>query len=138
MRPENMVRASVEGATYALRFGVERLAELGLPGVEVVLTGGGSKSPTWRQVVADICGVEVRVPVEPEAAALGAALQALALLSPTKDVVGLADEYVRFDDTLTRRPEPKRLALYHQGYDAYRRAMEAVGTLYRHAPEAAR
>ena len=47
---------------------------------EIVLTGGGVNSPTWRQVVADICDAPVTVYKQEEGAAFGAALQALAML----------------------------------------------------------
>ncbi len=40
------------------------------------MTGGGAKSPVWRQLMADIFGVPVVAMVEDEGAALGGALQA--------------------------------------------------------------
>ena len=44
-----------------------------------MLVGGGSKNPLWREVVADVTGLRVRLPKEAESAALGGALQSLAL-----------------------------------------------------------
>ena len=43
-RPENLLRSAVEGATFALRHGLERLIELGIDAEEVVLTGGGANT----------------------------------------------------------------------------------------------
>ena len=48
------IHPTYEGATYALRFGFDEMKALGLSAGEIVLTGGGSNSATWRQVVADV------------------------------------------------------------------------------------
>ncbi|MEJ2298420.1 MAG: xylulokinase [Woeseiaceae bacterium] len=60
-RPDNLLRSAVEGATFALKFGIDELAALGVETREIVVTGGGAKSATWRQVVADICNAPVVV-----------------------------------------------------------------------------
>ena len=40
----NLLRSAVEGATFALRFGLDELAALGVNVEEIVITGGGAKS----------------------------------------------------------------------------------------------
>ena len=60
-RPKNLLRSAVEGVTFALRHGLERLIELGIDAEEVVLTGGGAKSSAWRQIVADVCNAPVTI-----------------------------------------------------------------------------
>lgn len=83
-KPGLLYRAAVEGATYSLLAGVRRMSELGLPPpTELAVVGGGSKSALWRQTIADAFNVPVRRPVEAESAALGAALQAAALVADT-------------------------------------------------------
>jgi xylulokinase len=82
-RPENLLRSAVEGATFALRYGIEKLAGLNQSAEEIVLTGGGANSPTWRQIVADVVGMPVKVLKQDEGAAFGAAMQAAELLSDT-------------------------------------------------------
>lgn len=47
----------------------------GLVPRDIRLVGGGSKNPLWRQIVADALQLPLQLPLEPEAAALGAALQ---------------------------------------------------------------
>lgn len=69
-------RAAMEGVTMGMNYGLRRLAALGVKAKEIRVTGGGSKSPFWRQMMADIFGVPVVGMVEDEGAALGGALQA--------------------------------------------------------------
>jgi len=72
----HLARAAMEGATMGMNYGLRRLATLGVKVKEIRVTGGGAKSPVWRQVMADIFGVPVVAMVEDEGAALGGALQA--------------------------------------------------------------
>lgn len=76
MTPPYLARAAMEGVTFGMNYGLRRLAELGVKAREIRVTGGGSKSPVWRQIMADIFGVPVVGMVEDEGAALGGALQA--------------------------------------------------------------
>jgi len=72
----HVARASLEGVTLGMNYGLRRLAQLGVRPREIRVTGGGAKSAVWRQLMADIFGVPVVAMVEDESAALGAALQA--------------------------------------------------------------
>ena len=73
----NLYRAAMEGATYALRNGFDALQAAGMQFDSIRLTGGGSHSAAWRQMVADVFDLPVQVPEQAEGAAFGAALQAL-------------------------------------------------------------
>jgi xylulokinase len=53
------------------------MKSLGLEPREIRATGGGAKSGTWLQITADILGTPVITLEEDEAAALGAAVQAI-------------------------------------------------------------
>jgi len=44
------------------------------------LVGGGSKSPAYRQILADLHGAPIRVPTTDETVATGGAVQAAAVL----------------------------------------------------------
>lgn len=74
--PAHLARAAMEGATLGMNYGLRRLAALGVKAREIRVTGGGSKTPVWRQIMADVFGVPVVAMVEDEGAALGGALQA--------------------------------------------------------------
>ena len=74
--PASLVRSAMEGVTLGMNFGLRRLSELGIRPKEIRVTGGGARSPVWRQIMADIFGVPVVGMREDEGAALGAAIQA--------------------------------------------------------------
>ncbi len=72
----HLARAAMEGVTMGMNYGLRRLAALGVKATEIRVTGGGAKSPVWRQIMADVFGVPVVAMIEDEGAALGGALQA--------------------------------------------------------------
>ena len=77
LEPGHLYRAALEGTALNLAEGLDRMQSLGLRVDEVRLTGGGAKNALWRQILADCFGVPVRVLVETETGALGAAIQAI-------------------------------------------------------------
>ena len=86
-QPGLLYRAALEGATFGLLAGLDALAACGAPRpASLTLVGGGSKSVLWRSIIADAAQLPVVVPAEAEAAALGAALQAAALLEGAPSV----------------------------------------------------
>ncbi|MGD0781400.1 MAG: xylulokinase [Candidatus Aminicenantales bacterium] len=72
-----MTRSVMEGTVLNLGYGFGRLKELGLRPTQIRATGGGSKSRLWRKIVADVFQIPVVTMHEQEAAAFGAALQAI-------------------------------------------------------------
>ena len=77
LTPAHMARAAMEGVTLGMSYGLRRMESLGLKPLEIRLTGGGSQSPVWRQILADVFGYPVVTMESAEGAALGAAIQAL-------------------------------------------------------------
>ena len=69
----HLARAVVEGIAYSMRANIEQLQELTGRRCDRILLGGGlSQSPTFAQLLADVCTATVRSPATPEASALGA------------------------------------------------------------------
>ena len=130
MRAENLLRSAVEGATFALRFGIDELAALGIDTKEVVVTGGGANSATWRQIVADVCNAPVTVLKNGEGAAFGAALQALDILQTENDLEQITKKHLSHDDSRCCVPSTSAVDAYNETYQQYRRAVEHVAALY--------
>jgi autoinducer 2 (AI-2) kinase len=69
------VRAIEEAAAYVARGHRDVITELtGIAFGELVFTGGAAKGTLWPQIIADVTGTPVHVPVVKESSALGAAI----------------------------------------------------------------
>ena len=116
MTPAHIARAAVEGVTTGLAYGLTRFKELGLNPSEIRLTGGGSRSAAWRQIVADVFGVPVVTLSTAEGAGLGAAIQAahvaLTESGHAQSMRELCARLVQLDDTTRCAPDAARHALY--------------------------
>jgi xylulokinase len=135
MTPAHLYRAAMEGATYSLKYGYDAFVRAGMQFDRIVLTGGGSNSAQWRQLVADVFGLPVDVPTQPEGAAFGAALQALWALSHARgdaaSIADIANHHVALDPQLSARPDPTRTAAYAEAYARYLRYLDAITPLQR-------
>jgi xylulokinase len=72
----DVIRAVLEGVAYSLKDSFEIFGEMGVPVTQVRASGGGGRSPLWRQIQADIFGTEICTVAADEGAAFGAALMA--------------------------------------------------------------
>lgn len=132
MTRPNLFRSAIEGATFALRFGFDEMKVLGVSANEIVLTGGGTNSNTWRQVVADVFDAPVTVLKNNEGAAFGAALQALAMLEgDVVELPALVGEHLTSDDERCVEPRPSAVNFYNDLYVSYQQAVDKVVALYR-------
>jgi xylulokinase len=108
----------MEGATLGMNYGLRRLCALGIRPREIRLTGGGARSPLWRQIAADIFGVPVVAMAQDESAALGGALQAAWCDSPGRGsgaaLARLCGRCISMDESTRCIPDGKRSALYRK------------------------
>jgi xylulokinase len=121
----NLCRAAVEGTTFGLRYGLDLLRAAGMRSEAIRLVGGGAKSPVWRQVVADIMATPVVCTREPEAAALGAAIQA-AWCTQAGDLQALCAQCVHVDPATRCEPHSDAVQAYQAVYDRYRQHIPAL------------
>ena len=127
MTPANVCRAALEGTTYGLRYGLDLLRANGVQSQTIRLVGGGSKSPLWRQLVADIMNTPVICTEQSEAAALGAAIQAAWCVSAGKQTLAdLCQRCVRLDPMSESRPIAENVQAYEQLYLRYRQQVAAL------------
>ncbi len=133
VNPANLLRSAVEGVNFGLRTGLEALRKLDMSITSIRLTGGGARSATWRQMLADICQAPVSTLIQDEGAAFGAALQALWLLENSSGSVSLIDiakEHLQEDPAGYCEPDKERVSSYNEIFRSYQQAVEAVTTLY--------
>lgn len=132
--PRNLARASMEGATFGLRYGLDVLKQLGINPSEIRLVGGGAKSPLWRQMVADVFNCPVVCPKSSEAGAVGAALQAMWCYLRQKEgnvsIGKLTDQYIALDETTRTEPDASNASRYADIYQHYLRLNNTIKPLF--------
>ncbi|WP_300000724.1 xylulokinase [uncultured Cedecea sp.] len=130
----NLCMAVVESATYGLRYGIELFRKQGIDADEIRLTGGGSRSARWRQVVADVMGCPVVCLQAKETAALGGAIQAMWATeladNPAQDanilLTDLCQRFVSLDETTRVLPNEIAQSQYDEFYQHYIQRLQAV------------
>ncbi len=106
----HMVRAIMEGVSYAMRDSLAIIQELGVPVRQIRASGGGSKSPLWRQIQADVFGQKVVTINAEEGPAYGVALLAAVGAGAFKDVEEACQATIR----VVKQTAPNRKARsYH-------------------------
>jgi xylulokinase len=73
----HLARAVLEGVAFGLRDGLDLMRGAGVPApAQIRVSGGGTASPLWRQILADVLGAEIATVNTTEGAAYGAGLLA--------------------------------------------------------------
>jgi xylulokinase len=108
----------MEGVVFSLRDSLEILRELEVPVGEVRATGGGARSPLWRQLQADIYNEPIHRTTADEGPAYGAALLAGVAAGHYRDV-DEASHLVKLREEITE-PDARRAQAYEGYYDVYR------------------
>lgn len=71
----HLTRAVMEGVAFGLRDGLELMLAAGTPEpTQIRASGGGVRSPLWRQILADVLDAEIATIATAEGAAFGAGL----------------------------------------------------------------
>ncbi len=113
----HLFRAAIEGICFGTRAIVDRMAEAGFAGREIVIGGGAARSELWLQIHADTAGLPVVVPDAADAPLLGAAILAFVGLEAFASIPDGIAAMVRPG----RRIEPRdgERALYDEIYHRY-------------------
>jgi sugar (pentulose or hexulose) kinase len=104
----DLIRATCEGIGYAARHCLEAA---GLTG-SLAVCGGGTRSPAWMRLLADVLGRPLRV-VEGEVGARGAVLAAAERYGVALDAAGWTEP------TAVVEPDAGRAAYYAKGYEEH-------------------
>ncbi|WP_417415935.1 FGGY-family carbohydrate kinase [Hoeflea sp.] len=118
---DHMLRAVYEGVAFALH---DLVSALGFEGSRIRLTGGGSQSPVWCQMIADMLQMEVIVPAGTEFGARGAALIAATALG---DFTGVRAASISVNAEGRRyQPSSENAVAYRKAYEVYARRRNAL------------
>lgn len=113
-----MYRAVMEGVTYALAQSGQILTEMGIHPQSILFTGGGSRSPLWSQMMADVFGLPTRA-ITAGDACIGAAIIAGAGSGIYADIAEGATAATKESGT-TFKPDSARHAVYLENCKRFR------------------
>jgi xylulokinase len=130
----HFARSVMEGVTYALRDSLAIIRELGVPVKEIRASGGGSKSPLWRQMQADVFSQDVVTINAEQGPGYGVALLAAVGAGAFKNVEEACAATIR---VVSRTPCDKKAAkaydrcfpIYQQLYRSLKADFRAIGEL---------
>ncbi|MGD8402608.1 MAG: xylulokinase [Anaerolineales bacterium] len=124
----HLTRAVLEGVAFGLRDSFELMESAGLENIsQVRVTGGGARSPLWRQILADVFGVEIVTVNAEEGAAYGASL----LAATGSGVFGSVESACDATIQITGVTSPgENQTVYEQLYPLYRGLYPALKSTF--------
>ncbi len=129
----HLTRAVLEGVAFGLRDSMELIKQAtaavsagqSADKIEQVrISGGGSRSPLWRQILADVMDTELVTVNTTEGAAFGAALLAGVGAGFWKDVLAGCQATIQTADH--NRPDPQAAQAYQKAYPLYQGLYHAL------------
>lgn len=130
----HMIRSIMEGVTYSMRDSLEIFDGLGVPVRQIRASGGGSRSPLWRQIQADLFGRKVVTINSEEGAAYGVALLAAVGAGAFKDIREACKATIRVVQETSPRRAAKRqhdraFPIYQQLYRSLKDDFKSIAAL---------
>jgi sugar (pentulose or hexulose) kinase len=123
----HLLRAVFEGVALSTRDNYACMQK-GKPLETTYLTGGGSRSPVWCQILADCTGNAMKVPTGVELGARGAAINAGVAVGLFADHRAAVQQMVQIEREYA--PDAERNARYGQLYELYRELIEAAWPIW--------
>lgn len=113
-------RAIMENACLVTRGHLELVYEsTGKKPKRIIFANGASKSKLWSQIVADVLGIEVDVPVVKESSALGAAMLAGVGAGIYSNLLEAVEKFCHIEQTF--KPNFNNTKIYNEIYDKWRK-----------------
>lgn len=124
----HFTRAVLEGVCFSLLDSKRYLDKLAIPtAATATLIGGGAKSPLWRQMIADVLGMTLRI-TESSDSSLGSAMLAGVALGIFESPAAAVRAAVQ--EVCTVMPDPVNTAAYATLFEKYKRIHDALAPIY--------
>jgi xylulokinase len=123
-RRGHLIRAIMEGVTYALRDSLEIIEALDVPVRQIRASGGGSRNPLWRQIQADVFGRSVATINTEEGPAYGVALLAAVGAGAFDDIRQACAATIKVVQQTRVQPRAKRR--YDQAFPLYQQLYRSL------------
>jgi xylulokinase len=125
----HLTRAVLEGVAYGLRDGLDLMVDAGMPvPARIRASGGGTASPVWRQILADVLEGEIATVATTEGAAYGAGVLAAVGAGWFPAVGAATDAWIA--TTVVAAPGPDA-AVYRERHAGYRALYPALAPTFR-------
>lgn len=127
-RQAHLVRSSIEGASYSLRFIKEALRENGVVIKEVRIGGGGSRSKLWVQVLSDVMNLPVRTIKSGYTPLLGGAILGYTALGRYNSIEKATNTILKLDKSV--KPVPENVKIYNRQFKFFSFLLNKMGKVY--------
>ena len=124
----DMVQAVLEGVAFAIRDSIEVAKSLGIRIPRSKICGGGSKSPSWKKIFANVLGIPLDMVKTEQGPGFGAVMLAMVGCGLYPDVQSAADSLVSTSSTV--EPDEKLVELYEDRYQKFRKIYPAMKGLF--------
>src|SRR5207247_1693823 len=115
----DLIRSLLEGVSYSQKDCLDIVEQLAGRANSVRASGGGARSPFWRQMLADVFGKRVSVLETEEGSAYGAALLAMVGAGEYSSVSEVCATAVQ--ESASVSPQAEASAVYAAGHKTYQR-----------------
>lgn len=123
----DLLQAVLEGVAFALRDCLEVARASGLVIRSSCLCGGGSRSPLWRKILANILNVELVLPRTEEGPAMGGAMLAMVGSGLYPNVASCCSSLLSSVGTI--QPDPETVLRYEERYQQFKKIYPALKVL---------
>ena len=127
----DLIRALLEGVSYSQKDCLDIIEQIGVSLDSVRASGGGARSPFWRQMLADVFDKRVVTLQTQEGSAYGAALLALVGTGVYASVPEVTKAAIREVDSVS--PHSDAVRIYAAGHAVYQSLYPALKAFY-HQP----
>lgn len=127
-----MTKAVLEGVSFGLKDSLDILVDMGIPVDEIRVIGGGARSQTWRQILADVFGKEIVGINTNQGGALGAAILAAVGDGAYDSVEAATDAIIKTVDATV--PDMARHALYQKKHEKYKALYRCLEGYFKYNP----
>lgn len=116
----HLLRAIMEGVAYCLADCNDLLKNQGIEIKSMRVCGGGSRSPVWRKIMADLYQCNIHTMKQEEGPAYGAAILAGIGAGIFSDIHSACKKFIKEDKTIEwSHEEAKKYEKYHQIYKKF-------------------
>ena len=125
---EDLLLAVLEGVAFAIRDSFEVAKSLGLEIPKSRICGGGSKSPLWRKIFANVLGIPLETVKTAQGPGYGGAMLAMVGCGLFPSVKDAAEALVKAGGTT--EPDPELTARYEEQYRKFRLIYPALRDVF--------